>query len=64
MEFLGPGSDPSCSFDLRCSYGIGPDSLTTVPGGGSNMHPGTAETPRIPLYHRGNSSTLFLNAVI
>lgn len=42
MEFLGQGSDPSCScgnagFFSQCA------------GGGLNLRPGTAETPPIPL---------------
>ena len=30
-------------------------SLTTLPGQGSNLHPGAAEMPLIPLYHSKNS---------
>ena len=54
MEFLGQGSDLSCSCDLdhSCSNAR---SLTHCAGQGSNLHPSAPETPLIPVHHSGNS---------
>lgn len=43
-------------YAARCSSAR---SLNTLPGQGSNLCPGAAEIPRIPLYHSRNSSIHF-----
>ena len=53
MEFLGQGSDLSCSCDLHHST----RSFNPLCWTGSNLHPGAAEMLLpIPLCHRGNVS--------
>ena len=59
MEFLGRGSDPSCSFDLHqsCSNAR---FLTHCAGQGSNLCPSTPEMPPISLHHSRNFWVDFL----
>ena len=42
------------TFDLHTAAAI-PDPLTHYAGGGSNPHPGAAETLLFPLHHSGTS---------
>ena len=59
MEFLGQGSDPSHSCGTYTT-----SFNPTVPGQGSILCPGAAETPPIPLHHSRNShSPLFIRAL-
>ena len=55
MEFLSQGSDLSLSCDLHCSYGNNGCFNPLCQAGVLNLHPGVAEIPPIPLYHRGNT---------
>ena len=54
MEFLGQGSDPSCSCELLCSCGKLGSFNPLCWAGGWNLHPGAAEMLPIPLCHSGN----------
>lgn len=57
MELLGQGSDPSCSWELCHSCG-------NASGSSNPLCIKPAETPLIPLFHRGNSPTGFLIPIL
>ena len=58
MEFLGQGSDPSCSLDLSHSSGSA-GSLSLCAGPGIEPASSTPKVPPVPLCHSRNSSSSY-----